>query len=659
MKLNLTATMLAVLLSLTSGAVLAREDQTPYQREYTSTTTDIASIGTEGNVPEEVVVTATRLKTPSRQIGSSITVITSKQIEEMQKSTLLDLLRDLPSLDVVQTGGHGGTTSVFIRGAKPGHTLILIDGIEMNDPISPDRSYNLANLTTDNIERIEIIRGPQSTLYGSDAIGGVINIITKKGRGKPGGFVSVKGGSFDTFRERAGLNGASGLINYSMEVSRLDTEGISSAGAKYGNQEKDGYRNTSISVRLGVTPVEDLDGDFILRYIDARADIDNTGGKGGDDPNSTLRSKELFLRAQARLIMLDGKYEQKLGFSLTDHDRNYNNDTDPGHPSDLSRSSYDGKTYSLDWQHNLYLYPANTLTMGLEQKKEQGRSDYYSESAWGPYTSRFEAKSARTTGYYAQDQVKLRGSWFTTLGIRLDDHSRFGTKTTYRITSAYLIRRTRTKIRGSYGTGFKSPSLFQLYSRYGDEDLKPEESTGWDAGVDQSFFHKRLTIGATYFHNSIDNMIEFDSGTSTYMNIDRAYTKGVELSISAQPYNDLTMRASYTHTETEDRTTGEGLLRRPKNKFAFDLNYHFLKRGNLNLEFLYVGKRFDTDYSTFPATRVELDNYVLVNLAGSYQIVRNIQVTGRMENLLDQDYEEVKGYGTPGISGFAGIKVSF
>jgi vitamin B12 transporter len=608
---------------------------------------------------KEIVVTATRIETPSREVGSSVTVITNQQIEERQDTTVLEVLRTVPALDVVRSGGPGGQTSVFIRGAKSEHTLVLIDGIEMNDPMEPGHSYDFANLTTDNIERIEIIRGPQSTLYGSDAIGGVINIITKRGKGRPSGFASAEAGSFNTFREKAGTSGGNKWADYSLGISRWDTDGISAANEKDGNHEKDGYENTSISTKLGVKPTEDFEADFVLRYIDTEADIDNYGGVGGDDPNNKADSEQLFLRTQAQLYLFDGLWEQKLGFSLTDLDRDYRNDTDADHPADLSRDSYDGQTLKFDWQHNLYLHETNTLTLGVENEKEKGESDYYSESAWGPYTSTFEKKTARTTGYYLQDQVKLWDSWFTTLGVRLDDHSRFGSETTYRIASAYLIRQTGTKLKGTYGTGFKAPSLFQLYSQYGDKDLDPEESTGWDIGVEQSLFDKKLILGATYFSNEFDELIEFESGTSKYINVAEAEARGVEVFVSVRPIDDLTFLASYTYTDTEDEETGRNLLRRAKNKFGFDVNYRFIGKGNVNLGLVYVGKRDDNDYSTWPAKRVELDDYVLVNLAASYDITKNIQIFGRAENLLDEDYEEVKGFGMPEISAYAGVKLLF
>jgi vitamin B12 transporter len=345
---------------------------------------------------------------------------------------------------------------------------------------------------------------------------------------------------------------------------------------------------------------------------------------------------------------------------LSDHERRSNNDPDPAHVGELSRDSYDGQILKLDWQHDLHLHRTNTLTLGVETEEEKAESSYYSESFFGPFTSTFEEKTARTNGYYLQDQIKLWDSWFTTLGVRLDDHDKFGNETTYRITSAYLIRKTGTKIKGSYGTGFKAPSLYQLYAPvYGDENLDSEKSTGWDAGLEQSLLGDRLVLGATYFSNRFEDLIDFDSGTSKYINISKAETQGVEAFVSVRPVADLTLRASYTYTDTEDKSTGKPLLRRAKNKAGFDAGYRVFSKGNVNLGLVYVGERDDFDFSTFPATRVELGDYLLVNLAASYDITKNFQVYGRIENLLDESYEEVKGYGTPGISVFGGVKLSF
>lgn len=610
---------------------------------------------------EEVVVTANRLETATREVGSSITVITAQQIEQRQQTLLLDVLRSVPSIDVVRSGGPGSATSVFMRGANSEHTLVLLDGIELNDPSAAGGGYDFANLPTDNIERIEILRGPQSTLYGSRAMAGVINIITKRGQGKPTGFLSAQGGSFNTTAEKAGISGGTGLYNYSLGLSRFDTGGFSAASRKQGNTEKDGYQNTSLNTKLGITPASNFSVDFVANYLKNRADLDYDGGIGGDDPNYIQKTEQVSLRSQADLALFDNLWEQRLGVSFNDLNSDFNNGTDPARPSDLSRGSYHGQSVMLDWQHTLHLHETNSLTLGIERKEENAKSDYYSESIWGPYSSPWDEHSAHTTGYYLQDQVRLWDAWFTTLGVRLDDHSRFGTKATYRFTSAYVVKQTDTTFKGSYGTAFKAPSLYQLYApTYGYENLNPEKSTGWDLGIEQSLLDGKVTMGVTYFYNDFEDLINFDDA-SKYSNISRATTQGVELTAALRPVNEFTLRAGYTYTRTEDKETGLELLRRPKNKISFDGNYRFMKKADLNLGVVYVGTRFDNVYDpiTYGATRVKMRDYLLVNLAASYDLAKNLRIFGRVDNLFDRDYEEVLGYGTAGISAYGGVKVSF
>ena len=612
----------------------------------------------------KVVVTATRVETPMEEIASSVTVISSEEIERKKKTHVMEILRGIPGLDVVRTGGAGKNTSVFIRGANSEHTLVMIDGVEVNDPISPGRSYDFAHLTVDNIERIEVIRGPQSTLYGSDAIGGVVNIITKKGEGKPKFFLSAEGGSFTTFREATGISGGNKWVNYSFALSRFDTEGISTASKKDGNYERDGYENTSLSAKLGFKPMDNLGIDFILRYMDAKTELDNFAGVGGDDPNYVQKSNQFLFKAQVGLSLFDQFWTQKLGFAINDHDREIKNKKDPQHPFDSERGQYDGQLIKFDWQHNIQLHKTNGLTFGLEYEEEEGKSRYYWESQWGPGESLFPKKTANIKGYYIQDQIKFWDRFFATLGVRMDDHSRFGSETAYRIAPAYLIKEIGTKIRGTFGTGFKAPTLYQLYAPatlwgpIGNKDLKPEKSKGWDFGIEQDLLKNRVILGATYFRNDFKDLIQYEMGQG-YINIAKAKTEGVELFSSVKPIDDLTVRANYTYTDTEDKRTGEDLIRRPKNKFGLDLNYHFLKKGNANLGVIYVGKRDDLDFSISPPRRVKLDRYTLVNLAASYDITKNVQLFGRVENLLDKEYEEVKGFGTLGLSFFGGIKLNF
>ena len=654
----MAARALAILLALAAALATGR----PAMAQEATEPAKDAETKKKDEEAERIVVTATRLETPYEQVASSTTVITRQEIEQSGKHVVADLLRVVPAVDVVQQGGAGSITSVFIRGAESKHTLVLMDGVEMNDPISPTRAFDWAHLTTDNIERIEIIRGPQSTLYGSDAIGGVINIITRKGQGKPTFGFSTEAGSRHSFTESAWVSGSSGGFNYALDLSRFDTHGISAAGKKYGNREKDGYENTSFATRLGFNVCENFDVDVILRCTDAEMDLDNFGGRGGDDPNYTSRSKQRFLRTQGRLTLFDGLWEQKFGMSFSDIDRSTRNDPDAAHPGELERSSYEGQILHFDWQHNLYLHETNTLTLGLETEEETGKSRYHSEHPiWGPYTSTVPTQSVRTNSAYIQDQISLWDRFFTTIGARVDDHSVFGSQTTYRIASAYLVRETGTRIKGSYGTGFKVPSLFELYSMpYGNLGLLPEKSRGWDAGVEQELLSGALTLGLTYFRNDVTNLILYDYATWKYYNTNLE-AKGVEATATVRPTRRLAIKASYTYTDSEDKVTGLEFIRRPKNKAGLDVNYQLTDKANANLSVAYVGPRKDVffDNATGMSSRVTLDSYVLVNLAVSYDVTKGLTVFGRLENVLDQRYEEVKGYGTPGFGAFAGLRATF
>ncbi|MFH1081257.1 MAG: TonB-dependent receptor, partial [Pseudomonadota bacterium] len=241
------------------------------------------------------------------------------------------------------------------------------------------------------------------------------------------------------------------------------------------------------------------------------------------------------------------------------------------------------------------------------------------------------------------------------------DHSMFGTEATYRLTASYLIKQSQTRLKGTYGTGFKAPSLYQLYSQYGNRNLEAAKSKGWDIGFEQPLLAKKIFLGLTYFGNDFDNMIQFDSVQSKYRNIAAAATQGVEVALSVQPLKELALRLGYTYTDTEDKTTGERLLRRPRHRLAFDANYRFRGKGNVNLGIVYVSQRDDNyfDNMTYSTTRVSLGGYTLVNLAASYDLTRNLQLFGRIENLGNTHYEEVAGWGTPGIGAYGGVKLSF
>ncbi|MCP4724478.1 MAG: TonB-dependent receptor, partial [bacterium] len=317
---------------------------------------------------------------------------------------------------------------------------------------------------------------------------------------------------------------------------------------------------------------------------------------------------------------------------------------------------FKGRNLKFEWQNIIDIDDNNLVTFGVDIEEERGESDYYSDGAWGPYSDIFEEKTAGNKAVYVQEQFKYNNVFFATIGGRYDDHEKFGSKSTFRIAPALFISRTNTKIKATIGTGFKAPTLYQLYSDYGSEDMKPEESTGIDVGIEQFFLNNSLTFEGVYFHNSFDNMIDYNSEKWVYENISEAKTKGFEFGSRYRNENGFMLGAAFTYTDTEDETSGEALLRRAKNKFSFDIGYRFLERAMLSFNFIYTGERDDMDFAAWPAERIKLGSYNLVNIYGSYKFNDYIEFTGRIDNLLDEEYEDVKGYGTPGFTMMAGIR---
>lgn len=607
---------------------------------------------------QEFVISASRLPTDPARIGSSITVIDRREIEERQVSHVADILRDQVGVDIVQSGGSGGNAVAFIRGGNSEHTLVLIDGIEINNPGSPNRAYNFADLALDNVERIEILRGPQSTLYGSDAIGGVINIITRRGQGAPRFTISAEGGSYETFIERISGSGGDERANFSLGMSREDSGGISAARSGAGNSEQDAYHNTSASMRIGLTPHEQLEANLYLRYVNAHTDLDDTGGDLGDDPNRLLRDEQFFTRAEVLTKFFGGTLAQTYGVSYSDQRIDDDDNPDSAHPVDFLRSNFEGNLLKFDLQNNIIADQYQTFVLGVETEQEEADSLFNSESDFGPFVEDPDVQDARSNGYYLQDQIAIGERFFTTAGLRVDDHSRAGSETTWRVAPAVLFQEIGVRLKGAYGTGFKAPSLVQLFSSFGNPDLEPEKSRGWEVGAEKTFCDERAVLGLTYFHNRYENLITFNSGTFRSENIGDAASKGFEVSASFRPIERITLATGYTYTDTEDRDTGLALLRRARNKVATSISYSPVEGTALRLDHQYVGPRADTDFAAFPAERVTLSGYSVVNITATRRLTERVELFARVENLFDREYEDVLGFGRRGLAAYTGIKVN-
>jgi vitamin B12 transporter len=611
----------------------------------------------------ELVVTATRVQTSEKEIASSLTVITRKDLARMKRATLPDALQDVIGATVIRSGGLGETSSIMLRGANSEHTKVLLDGVEINDPMNPSRSCDLAHISLDQVERIEILRGPQSTLYGSDAMGGVVNIITRIGDGRPGVSLTGSGGSLGTGEGRLDVSGSSGRVSYSLGASYLRTGGISAAdSALPGNSERDGYRNLTLTGRAGIKLGRGLDLDVSLRSFRTRTDIDNFGGAYGDDPNSRQKANSFFARTELRGLFANGRWESKLRAAYIQNDRRNDNPVDPGHPFDSELGEFRSGLTKIDWQNNIFLRPSHTLTAGAEYETERGSSNYVSTSLYGPYQSLFPHKRAGNFGLFVQDQIGIADRFFATAGVRLDDHSLSGTALTYRLTPAWLIRETGTKLRATLGSGYKSPSLYQLFAPptawgpIGNSGLKPEESLGWDAGLDQEILNGRIRLGATYFDNHFRNLITYDS-VHGYVNVGRARTRGIEISGDAAVSEGLALRAAYTRMNAVDEDSGLDLLRRPKDKISAGVDLRLFGALDVNLRLSRIGRRSDLDFNSWPSAPIVLPAYTLLDAAVSLPAGRGLELFLRLDNILDRRYETIYGYGAPGFCAYVGIRM--
>jgi vitamin B12 transporter len=603
---------------------------------------------------EALVVTATRTPTPVDQVGSSVTLITAADIEEAQWRTLPDALADAPGLNLVQTGGPGGFTSVFIRGANANHTKVIIDGVDANDP-SIGGAFDFGQMATAGIARIEVLRGPQSSLYGSDAIGGVIAITTAQGSGPPRLTAAVEGGSFGSFDQTAGVSGSGGRFHYVFTLAHLrstDTpvtplDLLPPGRARIG----DAYENLSLSTRLDADVAPGLAIGLVVRSV--ASDLRFTGDDFSVFPSVPAAAQtdqavaQFFARGEARISLAGGKFANVLGLGFS---RWRTRLQSPDVPFGPQAPSFDrGDRLKFDWQGVIALSPRETLVTGADYAQERLIDSPISATD-------------RDLGVFGELQsAPFRGMAAAVSG-RLDDSDRFGPAATWRIAPNFRIAATGTELKATWGTGFKAPSLTQLFVSFpafgffANPDLKPETSQGWDLGFEQPLAGGRLRLGATWFHNAIRNLIDTNAAGDSLANIGAATTYGAETFIAYAPAPSLKLRADYTYTIARDDQTGQELLRRPRHKASLSAAWRGPGRFGISGSLLYVGSWVDGNRS-FSIPRLNAKAYVVANIAAAYELGRGVELFGRIDNLLDRRYEDPVGFQRPGLGAFAGVMV--
>lgn len=616
------------------------------------------------NKIQNVVVTANRIEQPLSRVGDSVTVISAKEQRRSQKTSVSDLLAMTPGVTVARNGGFGGTTTLRIRGAEWEQTVVLIDGVKLNDPAQASGGFNFADLLTTEYAQVEVLRGPQSTLWGSHAIGGVVNIVTPTPEGPLSGAISAEGGSHETAFVRAHAQAGSERFAWRVAGNYLTTDGISAFDRDLGGRERDGYRNVGFSARGIYHITDNASAEVRSTWSDGRSDYDGFVGSRFMDAPDYGATEELVSYAGLNLTALDGRFENRIGFSYTDTDRR---DINPSSTVPVTFDAY-GRNKRWEYQGTMQFSDAVSGIVGLES--ERSELSTVSPAEWDPDPTPLKG-GVQLDSAYAQLTVTPIEVLTVSAGLRYDDHETFGNHTTARASAAWSVTPSTT-LRTSYGEGFKAPTLFQLYSQYGNLDLGAEQAEAWDAGVEQRLFANKLTVAATYFQRDTTEMIDFVScfddvvparcttqPDGYYENLQQAEAKGVELSLAAQLTERLAITANYTSMESENAARGSdnfgrSLARRPNETANALVSYEWPIGLTTAVAVQRAGRSYDNVANT-----VVLDGYTLVDFRASYAVSKSFEVFGRIENAFDENYETIRRYGTLGRTFYGGVRQSF
>ena len=599
----------------------------------------------------EIVVTATRLPMPLASTTAAVSVISGEELRSHGIATVADALRTVSGSAVVETGPLGSATSLFLRGGESNMVLVLLDGVPLN---APGGGVDLANLTTDDVDRIEVVRGPASVLYGSDAVAGVVQIFTRGARGERGSRweAGARGGSFGTRSADLRLATSSEAADASLSVSHVSTDG----SYAFNNS----YRDDVVAASAGVVPDRWTTARFNLRYTNALYHYP-TDGSGSVVYHNQFQTGSGVVASLDAGRYLAPRLEARLLLGLTEGAGRQ--DQEPNGPADTlgyyAFWSFDRvNRRSADLRLNWYLAPATVVTAGATQETEAERSSNVSQSQYGPSAGSLVV-SRWNRAYYTQAVADAGSHVSVTAGLRVEDNEAFGTFLTYR--AGVTWHSGGTRLRAAFGTAFKEPGFLDNYGAgyvTGNPDLKPERSRSWDVGLEQQV-GGRLRLSATWFDQRFRDLIQYTFTPPTptapnYYNVAAANAYGLELEARAAPLPALEVTARYTHTHTASADSGfdgatfaegERLIRRPTETGSLDLAYRFSERGSASVTAQYVGDRDDEDFSTFPGTRVTLPSYVRVDVAGQWVLLaghgRSLAATLKVENLFDARYEQV------------------
>jgi len=599
---------------------------------------------------DTVVVTATRTDQPRALTGESMSVITAADLSTSQIVLVADALAQTPGLTIVRNGGIGQTTSLGMRGALTGQTLLLLDGVRINDPSAPDGSAILADLLVNNVERIEVLRGPQSTLYGSDAIGGVVNILSRRGAAGAGELgASAEVGSLASYRGNIAAHGTDGAIEYGAAVNYYRTAGISAADARDANPEADGYRNIGATGNIRWQLAEAVSLDARGYYVAARSAFDGYPPPDYSFQDTLEYGDDRLLAAYLGLNVRSfaGRLQNRIAVTGTSSERR---NFDP--TLTLAEEFFaTGEAQRFEYQGTVDATKTEQFTFGAETQRTKLKTGTPSSFDPHPLPTRGDT---RVNGYYLQYQTTIVPQLTLTGGLRYDTDSDFGAHSSLKLAAAWKLRDGATLLRANYGDGFKAPSLYQLFSEYSNPvaRLAPESARGWEAGLDQRFHDGRASASLTLFERRSSDQIDFYSCYGLvspacavrpfgyYDNINRSRARGVELEVTAQLSTSIMLAGNITYLEAIDLASQFDLARRPRQMANLRINWQATSKCSLGADLGYTGARFDDSFESSP-----LPGYVLVNGHAAFAVNRRLQFYARIDNVLDQRYQPVAGYG--------------
>jgi vitamin B12 transporter len=648
-----------VLLLLGLGAVPAAAQDRPDPDKAGQDSMQIAQdkVAPEPKKVDPVVVTATKLETPAGQLGATVTVIEGEQIESRHYPTVDEALRNVPGVDIRRQGSFGKTSAVSIRGANANQVQVLVDGVRVKSPTLGQ--VDLSDIAPELIERIEVIRGPQSTIYGADAIGGVVHIITKRGSGPPSGYVAQEFGNHDTLRSRAAVSGSYQWFDYALGLYHLESNG------QFIN---DGMNQDAVAGRFGLTlPWGNTRIGLAVRYnkTDTGVPIEFVGNPAPIvptiDPN-TRQETETFTATVDVHTRPVSWWEGELRASRYQNDLAFIDPPDPftcppatfGPPCDFP-GTFKTRRNEVEGLSHFHIGKWSTSTFGVEWRDED--ADVRGTNAFTPHTE-------TVSGLFEQ-QFRFFDRLFMSAGVRVEDNSAFGRATTERGSLAYLVKEWGTRLHGSAGSGFRAPTFNDLFfPGFSNPDIKPEKSFSWDVGVDQKLWRDRLHLGLTYFHTKFTDLIVCcvplaGPPFAATANIGRARSQGIEFVSDLAILDNLVAAVNYTYTDTENLLTGRPLPREPRHRWNIILTWEPLPRLSLFTEVHVVSSQFE------PLGEVYNSGHTRVDLGGTFRIInryaflQGLDLTARIQNLLNERYAEVRGFPALGLQALVGLRALF